>query len=179
MKHCFEEDFVIRDIPGHPFFQIDELGTVYNKTTGEIVRVQIDERYDYVNLKKKRESIHSLVARTFIENTLNKPYVDHIDGNKKNNRIENLRYVTNQENQQNRKNLMLTNSSGITGVRVKHVTCNSISYPYWIAHIKVGGRSREKNFPYTNEGFEAAVQWRKMMESKHFTVDNNILVYKQ
>ena len=42
-------------------------------------------------------------------------FVDHIDGNKQNNRIENLREASKQENSQNQK-VRWTNSSGVKGV---------------------------------------------------------------
>ena len=58
--------------------------------------------YGYVTLcyrrKTKHYSIHSLVAKAFIENPDNKPEVNHIDGNKHNNYVENLEWVTRAEN---------------------------------------------------------------------------------
>lgn len=47
---------------------------------------------------RKDCSIHRLVAEAFIPNPENKPFVDHINGNKQDNRIENLRWVSNKEN---------------------------------------------------------------------------------
>lgn len=65
-------------------------------------------KYYYVNLsatprhpKRKLKRVHTLVADAFLVNTFNKPFVDHIDRNRFNNSIYNLRWATRKENQRN------------------------------------------------------------------------------
>ena len=69
---------------------------VLNQTTG------VKNGYRYVGLykdgKNKKALVHRLVASAFIDNPMGKKTVNHIDGNKGNNAIDNLEWATHSEN---------------------------------------------------------------------------------
>ena len=83
---------------------INENGEVLNKTTGKIKKTFVNVRSGHLTVdlwkdnKSYKKTIHRLLAETFIPNETNKPCVDHKDGNRLNNSIENLRWATYSEN---------------------------------------------------------------------------------
>jgi len=78
-------------------------GDVYSRKRNKYLKHMTNTQgYKFVELckkgKRKGFKVHRLVALHYIDNPDNKPDVDHIDGDKSNNHISNLRWVTNQEN---------------------------------------------------------------------------------
>ncbi len=109
-----------RIITEYPNYSVSNLGSVKNNLTGRILK-QCDDKdgYKIVRLSKdckmKTIKVHRLVAFAFIPNPLNKNIIDHLNNLKDDNRIENLRWVTQQENCYNQ-SLKSCNTSGIKGV---------------------------------------------------------------
>lgn len=66
-----------------------------------LVQVPNNQGYRVVPLGKDAPCcrVHQLIAKTFIPNLENKPMINHIDGNTANNKIDNLEWCTNKENQ--------------------------------------------------------------------------------
>lgn len=80
--------------------------------------------YHFVQLCKKGKAkgflIHRLVGIAFIENPENKKTIDHIDKNKSNNQLSNLRWATNDEQIEN-KEFPLTINAVIGGTGEKYI----------------------------------------------------------
>ena len=108
-EYEFKDHQEWRDVPGFEGkYQVSNGGDVrslnfHREKRTQILKKYID-RYGYekVVLRKNGKphyfTVHRLVAKTFLDNPYGKKEVDHIDCNKLNNNVSNLRWVTNVEN---------------------------------------------------------------------------------
>ena len=80
-------------------YYVSSLGR-FKRDNGDIITCKPNiSGYISVSIDNKNIRMHRLVAMTFLDNLENKEQVNHKDGNKTNNRIDNLEWVTNRENQ--------------------------------------------------------------------------------
>ena len=140
------------EIQGFENYLIYSDGSVFSKKYNRFKKPTINNiGYQVVNLHKdgkyKTLLLHRLIAIHYISNPENKPEVDHINRNRSDNRIENLRWVTSSENIQNT-GLRNTNTSGH-----KYI-CYCKRDKVWIFQKRINGKKTQKRFKNLDEAIE-------------------------
>ena len=96
-----KEKFIL--LPFDTKYAISNFGNIINVKNGNKLKTRINI-HGYVEVQlstdgiKKNYRIHRLVGLMFLENDLNKPYINHKDGNKLNNCVSNLEWCSAKEN---------------------------------------------------------------------------------
>lgn len=121
-------------VPYNKNYEVSNLGRVRRITSacsthaGKILKADV-ARNGYLRVvlyhksKRKRISVHRLVGLTFIPNLENLPYINHKDGNKDNNIVSNLEWVTPKQNGHHASvnNLSGKGNSKLTPEQVKYI----------------------------------------------------------
>lgn len=144
-------------IKGFENYAISNFGNVLNIKTQKFLKSSKDGNgYLFVKLCKNEKrimrKIHRLIAEHFIDNPNNYPCVDHIDRDRTNNSISNLRWTTSQINSRNmsKKNNCSSIYKGVCFYKKNNNWCSRIVNNYKRIHIG-----------YYNTELEAAVAYNK------------------
>ena len=153
-------------IDGYPCYFVGDDLKIYSNMSGELksMKFGFDRRYYNITLckkgcKRKTFNVHRLIAKAFIPNPDNLPLVDHINGNKTDNRLENLRWATAVDNVRNTR-IAKNNNSGFQGVFFDNTN------KQWTAKwCEENRRHRCKRFSikkYGDQAKQLAIDYRKM-----------------
>ena len=156
--------FFVDDIPGYEGeYGATHEGDIYSFKRNKFLKPAPDRdgylkvtlcKEDRVDVRGKTLRVHRIVALTFIGNPNNLPCVDHIDRNKSNNCMSNLRWVTYGQNECNKPSL--ENSSS------KYKGVNIHKGGKWDSYIKVDGKSTNLG-RFENE-IDAAVAYNNAVD---------------
>lgn len=158
-------------------YYVQDDGKIFSERTNKILSVQLDkDGYEKVQMmstdgKRHRYSVHRLVLENFnpIEN-MNEFQVNHIDGNKRNNNLSNLEWVTCSENQIHAHKIGLKNQSGehnnaskLTEEQVKEIinmllehkyTYGQIAEKFGVSDETIGSIKRKERWKYLTENVD-------------------------
>lgn len=138
-----------KTIPMYPKYMASDLGNIRNGLTDKPIKQYVRLGYCLFQLshngKSKAMFVHRAVISAFLGDS--PLVVDHIDNNKRNNKLENLRYCTQRDNITKYTETLTGRSSELTGV------CWNKKAKRWMSSIKVN--SKHKTLGYFESELEA------------------------
>ena len=140
-------------------------GTIINKKRGNILKPQPNGKgYLRVYIGKKLYFVHRLVAEKYIPNPDNKPQVNHKDGNKLDNRVENLEWVNNNENRKH----ALCNGLHLCGEQCSYSKLKEKDVIFIRNNIEIGIKALAKKFNVSRSTISGIINYRTWKQLKSY-----------
>tara|TARA_R110002072_G_scaffold116632_1_gene247241 strand:+ start:210 stop:728 length:519 start_codon:yes stop_codon:yes gene_type:complete len=167
-----KEIYKMVKIDEFPEYLISKCGKVYSTKSNKYLKNTINiDGYFIIRFKKNntriRRRLHRLLAIAFIDNPKLDEYniIDHINNNKQDNRLENLRWCNNSINNRNQIILLKRNKTGIIGVNYDKIA-NSYRATWNDENKKTCVKVFSLN-KYDNAK-ELAIEYRQKMVDKYY-----------
>lgn len=174
-----------KEIPNYEgYFEVSTLGNFRSKDRiikykqsgtrnypGKPLKVEVmQDGYSRIVLMKesikRRYMCHRLVAETYISNPGNKPYVNHIDGNRSNNCVENLEWCTQSENERHSVDVLGKSMKGKTTPKLVRCIENDTIYKSMSEAVRFIGK------PSCVEGLHKAIDAHRLYHGYTFEFYN-------
>lgn len=133
--YILPEDHEFKEIPSYLGYFITNDGIVYSLKTGKYIKLSNQNGYYTVMLYKSdkayQKCVHKLVAQTYLEKKDEDACVNHKNGNKKDNRVENLEWCTKSHDVKHALSTGLNpgRKRAVVQIRVKYRTKHKETYP--------------------------------------------------
>lgn len=138
-----------KPITNYPNYHVSPKGQIWSVRAKKMMKLEpFKDGYRYIKIEGKNKSIHRLVAGLYIPNPESHPVVNHKDGNKSNNDVKNLEWVTRRENS------LHAHKTGLVKSRAKKVKQFTSSGKLLKIHNSVKDAAEEVNL--TKESIYAA-----------------------
>jgi len=163
----------MKDIPNFPHYQITEDGRVWSRYKNRFIKERDEKNgwgyksYELIeNGKKTGIPTHRLLAITYIPNPENLQIVDHIDRNKTNNILSNLRWVSKSQNAINAK---------VKGkIKFRHITIYNRPNIGWYYYIQIRRNQKPiyiSKFSAKKHTLEDVVKYRNEVVYPQFNIE--------
>ena len=163
-----------RSIDGYINYQVSNIGRVRNANTGRILKPARNKKTNYYNVGlsndagRKTWDIHRLVALDFLEkpegDDNHKFDADHIDNNRLNNKVNNLRWATHQQNIMNKSKGSKRTTSIYKGVWKETAWRAGIKYNAKTIHLGSFKTEDEAARAYNAKALELFGEFAKLNE---------------